>query len=79
MLSSCVDKTLGSVCFFWAIDTLHPALPWRDPDRSGTSLLSFGLASKELAVTILYVDEIMSVTKNETKELKFIYYEKHVC
>jgi hypothetical protein len=30
-LSSCFYKTPGSMCFFWAIDTGHPAHPLRDP------------------------------------------------
>jgi hypothetical protein len=48
-LSSCLDKNASSVCFFWAINTRHPAQPWSDPGRTGASLLSPGPASKELS------------------------------
>lgn len=45
--SFCFDKTPCSVCFFWAVDTGHPAQPLRNPIGTGASLLLPGPAGME--------------------------------
>jgi hypothetical protein len=43
----------GSVCFFEAVDTRHPAQPQRDLGGTGTSLLSPGFLNKKQARVVV--------------------------
>jgi hypothetical protein len=75
-LSSCFNKTPDLVCVFWAIDTCHPAQPWRDPSGTGTSLLSPGPAGKELASYLIVYLTVMTMLSIYLRVKIFLMEEK---